>query len=195
MSHTTLFFSAFAPRPRPLDDHFILSTVGSEGSRLRSVLAATTPASLSKDQIRTVVDGCIWMLTPEAFRYFLPGFFKAGLENYAELSNFVAELIGALTRPEPGDVQQALERVAQIPTGMGLSPETLEQLRRQQLEWSNSGAPLKTFTERVESLSAAEGAAILAFLVLVRDTHGKDFPFHEPQIAIDRYWARYQTHK
>ena len=73
---------------------------------------------------------------------------------------------------------------------MGLDSETLQQLRQQQLEWFDSGEPLTTFRDRVAGLSADEDAAILDFLATIRDDHAEEFPFHEPEIAIERYWAQ-----
>lgn len=191
MSTTSLFFSAFASRLRLSDNQLLLSAAGAEGDGLRVLLAATAPGSLSPDQIRTEVEGHLWMLTPEAFRYFLPAFLNAGVQHYSSLGNFVTELIEALTEPSPDDVQEALDRVAQIPAGMGLTPNTLALLKQQQLDWYDSGMPLARFTARVHGLSLTEGTAVLAFLIAIRNAHGEDFPFHEPQIAIDRHWARY----
>ena len=166
--------------------------VGAEGDGLRGVLTVTDPADLSLDKVRAEVEGNLWMLAPEAFRYFLPAFLNLSVEHYDSLRNFVAELIGALTEPTRADVLQALNYAAQIPGGMGLTSETLRQLRQQQLDWYDSGKPLATYQERIADLSSAEGEAILDFLVAIWDVHGEDFPFNEPRIAIDRHWGRYQ---
>jgi hypothetical protein len=185
----TRFFPAFASRSRPGEDQLLGPTVGADGDRLRALLAATAPADLSPDDVRAEVDGNLWMLSPEAFRYFLPAFLNLAVERYKSVGNFVAELIGALTEPSRDDVVQALDRAAQIPPGIGLTPDTLRQLQQQQLDWYDSGTPLATFHERVVDLSPAESNAILDFLTATRDAHGDDFPFHEPQVAIDRHWA------
>jgi len=160
---------------------------------LRELLATRNSTELSLHEIRTKVEGNLWMLTAEAFQYFLPAFLQASLESYASVSVFVSELIGALTEPSRTDVVEALDRVAQIPPGLGLSGDMTELLRKQQLEWFDSGTPLAIFHERVDSLTPAEGAAILAFFVALQEAHGADFPFDELQIAIDRYWSRYRA--
>jgi hypothetical protein len=185
------FFAAFAARPRPADSGLLEETVGTEGAGLRALLAATGREDLSPQAIHKDVEGNLWMLTADAFRYFLPAFLDAGVEHYELLGNFVAELISALTEPTLEDIQKALDDLSQIPEGIGLAPDTLRDLRRQQLEWYNSGTPVKKFRARVDGLSAAEGAAILAFMEKIRDAHGEDFPFDEPQLAIDRHWASY----
>jgi hypothetical protein len=104
---------------------------------------------------------------------------------------FVSELVGALTEPSRKDVVEALDRGARIPSGLGF-PDDMTELRKQQLEWFDSGTPLAIFHERVDSLTPAEGAAILAFFVALQEAHGADFPFGELAIAVDRYWTRYR---
>jgi hypothetical protein len=186
------FFPAFASRGRPRDSELLSADVGAEGDGLRVLLAVTDPAEVSVDAVRAEVDGNLWMLAPEAFRYFLPAFLNLAVERYDSLRTFTGELIGALTEPSRADVVQALDRAEQIPADIGFTPETMRELRRQQLEWYDSGTPLASYQERIAGLSPAEGAAILDFLRTIRDGHGEDFPFDEPQVAIDRHWGRRQ---
>src|SRR6185436_893876 len=104
-----------------------------------------------------------------------------------------SELISALTEPSRDDVVTSLDRLAELPPGMTLSnPAVAEQLRKQQLEWFDSGAPTALFEERFSDLTDDEGAAILAFLEAFRDQQGASFPFGELDAAIERHWARYR---
>jgi hypothetical protein len=187
------FFAAFAARSRPPDSHLLRPTVGDDGDRLRELLAAKTPKELTVDEIRREVGSNLWMLGLEAFRYFLPAFLEAALEAYSDLSVFASELVGALTEPSRTDVEEGLERVAGILPQLGVPSDITEQLRRQQLEWIDSGTPTAIFHERVDSLTPAEGAAILAFFDALKAAHGADFPFGELEKAIDRYWARFRA--
>jgi hypothetical protein len=191
MKNQSAFFNAFASRPRPAAANILVPAANDEGGKLRTVLAGTTSAELSLSAIRDEVAGRLGMLTPEAFRYFLPAFMSAGISEYASLDTFVAELVTALTEPMLNDVHQALDRVARIPPEMGLSLDVFELLKQQQMEWYEGGGPQALFASRTEGLSPSEGAAILAFLVAIRDAHGEDFPLGDPQVAIDRYWARF----
>jgi hypothetical protein len=188
---TSGWSAAFAARPRPAADRLVESTVGREGDALRALLAAVEPAALSPAAIRGALEGSLWMLTPEAFHYFLPALMAAGIEHYPALAGFVAELVGALTEPAREDVMSSLDRLAEIPIRAGLPASTLGLLRQQQLEWYDSGAPRAQYAARVVGLSAEQGAAIHAFLAAIRDAHGGDFPFDELQVAIDRHWGRY----
>jgi hypothetical protein len=193
MSTKSRFFDAFAARPRPLATQILRPAVSHDGDRLRELLAMKTSTELTAYEIRTEVEGNLWMLGPEAFRYFLPAFLHASLESYTSISVFVSELIGALTEPSRADVVEALDRAARIPSRLGLPDDTIELLRKQQLEWFDSGTPVAIFHERVDSLTPAEGSAILAFFVALQEAHGADFPFGELEIAVDRYWARYRA--
>jgi hypothetical protein len=193
MNLRELFFDAFASRPQPSADRIIRSTVSRhESDRLRETLATSRSTEITDHELRTVVEGNLWMLTPEAFLYFLPAFLRASLESYGAVSVFASELVGALTEPSRVDVVEALDRLARPPFALGLPVDMLESLRKQQLEWSDSGTPAAIFHERFDGLTHVEGAAILAFLVAFQQVHGADFPFDEIKTAVDRHWARYR---
>lgn len=187
------FFDAFASRPRPLATQILRPAVNRDGDRLREFLAKKTSPELTVHEIRAEVEGNLWMLTPEAFRYFLPAFLHTALASYASVSVFASELVAALTEPSRADIVESLDRLNQIPPGLGLPKDMTELFRKQQLEWFDSGIPEAIFHERVDSLTAAEGAAILAFFGAFKETHGLNFPFRELEIAVDRYWARYRA--
>lgn len=194
MDHGPLFFGAFASRPRPPAERILRPEVsGPDGDRLRGLLAARTPAELTLHDLRTVVESNLWMLAPEAFLYFLPAFLRAALESYGSVSVFASELVGALTLPRRADVEDALDRAAGSGSGLGLPDDVAAPLRRQQLEWFDSGTPSAIFHERFDGLTRAEGAAVLAFLDAFREAHGEDFPFDELQTAVGRHWARYRA--
>ena len=194
MNLKALFFNAFASRPRPPATQIIRPGVSQhEVDHLRDLLARLTSTELTDYELQTVVESNLWMLTPEAFLYFLPAFLHASLESYASVSVFASELIGALTEPSRTDVVEALDRLARFQSELGLQDHMTELLRKQQLEWFDSDTPLAIFHERFDNLTHAEGAAILAFFVAFQEAHGADFPFGELETAVDRYWARYRA--
>ena len=194
MNLKAIFFNAFTSRPRPPATQIIRSIVSyHEGDHLRELFATKTSTELTNYDLRTVVEGNLWMLTPEAFLYFLPAFLHTTLESYDSVSVFASELISALTEPSRKDVVEALDRVAGLPSGLGLPDGMTELLRKQQLEWFDSGTPEAIFHERVDNLSPDEGAAILTFFSALQDAHGPDFPFGELETGINRYWSRYRS--
>ena len=187
-----LFSEAFASRSRPAATEILRPPVTPDGDRLRDLLA-TASSSLAPEDVRTIVEGNLWRLTPRAFLYFLPTFLDAALASYGSLSVFASELVGALTKPSRADVVEAIDRLEQGPPGLALPAKMTDALRTQQLEWVDSGAPEAIFHERFDALTAAEGAAILTFFEALQRAHGADFPFDEIETAIDRHWGRYRT--
>jgi len=164
-----------------------------EGNNVRELLASNTSTEPTDYELRTVVESNLWMLTPEAFLYFLPAFLHAPLESYASVSVFASELIGTLTKPSRTDVVEASDQIARSPSELGLPDDMTELLRKQQLEWFDSGIPTAIFHERFDNVTYSEGATILAFFDAFQEAHGADFPFGELETAVDRYWARYRA--
>ena len=187
-------FDAFAARPRPPAARIVRSGTAVSGDRLRKALGELGVDDITVDVVRTVFEGHLWMLTPEAFLYYLPALMDSSLTSYQAVSVFASELIGSLTQPSRADVEESLDRLQQLPPTAGLrDPRTADLLREQQLEWFDSGTPTKIFHDRFDDVSATEGAAILTFLEAFRDQHGADFPFDELDTAIERYWARFRS--
>jgi hypothetical protein len=187
------WISAFAARTRPACGQLINAGVGFEGNKLQARLSTVDRAELTPEMMRHEIEGSLWMLAPEAFCYFLPVFLSAGVAHYDRLTAFVAELVSALTEPRREDVVLALDRLEQVPVDLfGIDPEPLGLLRQQQLEWFDSGHPVSLYHSRIDTLTDAESATILHFLITIRDRHGDDFPFGELDVAIERRWGRYQ---
>ncbi len=192
MSLRSRSFDAFAARPKPLAAQLLRPGVSHDGDRLDELLADRDRSTLSVHELRTEVEGNLWMLSPEAFLHFLPAFLSASLESYASISVFVSELVGTLTEPSRADVLGGIERARQGSEDLRLADDTFDLLRKQQLEWFDSGTPEAIFHQRFDNLTATEGAAVLAFLDTLNEAHGEDFPFDELRIAIERHWRRYR---
>jgi len=189
MTSRATLFVAFASRPRPTMSQMLGPAVTGDGDCLRKLLAAKMAEELLAPDIRAEVAGNLWMLSPEAFRYFLPAFLRAALDAYSSVSVFASELIDSLTLPLREGVVATFERLGELPR---FPTDTLDVLRQQQLEWFDSGTPAAIFRERFEPLTAAEGGAVLDFLLEFQRAHGQNFPFDELQTAIDGYWSRYR---
>jgi hypothetical protein len=185
-------FNAFASRPRPTQ--ITRPAVGQhESAHLRELLSTKKPKELTANDLQTVVEGNLWMLSPEAFLYFLPAFLHLALESYHSISVFASELIGALTEPSRKAVVDALDEVARNQTELSLPADITDLLREQQLEWFDSGVPTAIFHERFDKLTHEEGAAILAFFDAFQQAHGADFPGDELGTIVKNYWSRYKT--
>jgi hypothetical protein len=186
MSISARLFDAFSSQPRPPGPAILRSTVGEHADRLVHLLSSRASDELSAQDIRAEVEGNLWMLTPDAFRYFLPAFLRATLDSYSTVSIFASELVSALTKPSREDVADAVARA-----GESLPEAIADEARKQQLEWFDSGTPATLFHERFDTLTPGEGSAVLEFLSAFRQAHGADFPLNELETAIERHWSRY----
>lgn len=186
-------FDAFASRPRPTAERIVRPQAGAEGARVRDPLARRAVSEVSVPDVTTVFEGNLWMLTRDAFLYYLPALMHLSLTRYDSVSVFASELVGALTEPSRDDVVASLDRFEQLATDPATrNPAVADLLRSQQLEWFDSGTPTALFHERFDDLHAAEAGAVLAFLEAFRAEHGASFPFGELDAAIGRYWARFR---
>jgi len=192
MDYKTYFFEAFALCPKPLSTQVFRSTINYEENNLHKLLVNVTSRELATSDIRTEIGGHLSMLAPETFRYFLPSFMYASLEEYQKVSVFASEFIEALTKPSRDDIAQSFERMAQIPNNLSFSNETTELIQQQQTEWFDSGIPGTIFHERVNALIDSESLAVLTFLNAFKEAYGEDFPFGELETAIERYWVKYR---
>lgn len=182
-------FAAFGQRARPGPERLVRSKTAVGADQLAAVLTQRSVDELGVDDITSVVETNLWLLTGEAFRYYLPAFLDLAVENYGRLSVFASELVGALTQPSGQDVADSAQRLAQLPPEVLREPATAEFLANQQREWFASGVPEAMFHERFDELSPGEAAAVAAWLEAFRDRHGEDFPFGELDAALDRHWA------
>jgi hypothetical protein len=193
MNLKATFYSAFAARMRPADDNMLRpEALYHEEEGVRDLLTKVAREELAPADIRTELWGNLWMLTPEAYLYFLPAFMATSLASYALVGAFVSDLIATLTEPTRADVVRSLDILAEMPPGIGFTEEIMGLLRTQQLEWIDSGVPQAYFHECVDIMTPAEGAAVLDFLLALQETHGADFPFGEVETAIERHWSRYR---
>jgi hypothetical protein len=159
----TNFFEIFASR---LPTESVLrASVGYDGDSLRKLLSQRTPEQLSVQDIRSEIEGNLWIFSSETFLHFLRSFLHLSLKSYRSISIFVSELVSALTEPCRTDVVEALDRFTQMPPNFGLPDKTSALMRQQQVEWFDSGTPLAIFHERFDTLTQIEGAAIYSFLL------------------------------
>jgi hypothetical protein len=184
---------AFESHPRPAPTNIVRPEIGSGGERVRDLLQNMTVDDVSVHDVNAVFEGNLWMLTKDAFLYYLPALMSLALTKYEKVSVFASELIGALTKPQRADVMRSLDMLDELPPELApFEGATADLLRKQQLEWFDSGAPTAMFDERFGTLSAGEGAAILEFLEAFREQHGANFPFGEVDAAIDGHWAQFR---
>jgi hypothetical protein len=185
-------FAAFAARPRPAADAILRPEAGREGDELRLLLAEESPETLSTKDVRAKIEGRLWMLGAESFRYFLPGLLLAALDPPGRPGPFAEELVDALTEPSRQDIEDMLDRIGRAPAQARLDEDVAESLQQQLLTWFDSGAPEAVFRDRFDDITQREGAAILSFLDRLRAENDSDFLEESLDRAESRFWSRFR---
>lgn len=179
---------AFGHRTKP-DRHQLLvsDALDPEREPLEALLAAKSPWELTPTEIRDVISGNLWMLTPAAFHYYLPAFLAAMLRDDGNLGLFSDEMVDSLTRPEVGDADLLLERF-----GGQSEVSFVSSLGSIYHEWYTSGWPETLFLHRYGTLTDAEKHAVLVSIERFRELYGDDYPDDELGEVIARYWEAYR---
>ena len=181
MIKTGDFHNAFKSNQRPKS---ILRTgVKQYPAMLVEVLSKASPESLSGEVIRTSIEGNLSLLSAEAFQFFLPAFMRICLEDHHANSFFASELVSSLTRPSRADIVQSIDLLEKNQRSLGVFSDNSE-LRRQQLEWFDSGLPTKCFQERVGLFTQRHKKAIIAFLSDIERRYSQYYPHGEIEKAI-----------
>lgn len=179
---------AFGHRKKP-DNHRLLVADAFDPERepLETLLVAKSPWELTPTEIRDVISGNLWMLTPAAFHYYLPAFLAAMLQDDGNLGLFSNEMVDSLIRPNVGDAELLLERFdGQSEVAFVSSLGSIYH------EWYSSGWPDTLFLHRYGTLTDAEKHAVLVCIERFREVYGDDYPDDELGEVITRYWSAYR---
>ena len=98
------------------------------------------------------------------------------------------EVIQTLTLPHASDTDRIRELAKLHPEMQPFSSDEWMQVLKTLADDYRTGAPERTFFERVSGFNTAQYKVIQQFLEYMSDVHGEDFPNREPQTAIERYW-------
>lgn len=104
----------------------------------------------------------IFLLSDEAFRYFLPGYMKVSVLYYDQADLVPDCVVHALTMPGPEDWREDDPKI--------LFHDKIDFLRK-----------MRPFT-------AEQKRVIREFLEYMDRVHGEDYPDHDPKVALQRYW-------
>lgn len=184
-------FAAFAARPRPAANRILRPEAGKEGDELRAFLATASRETLSAADVRAKIEGRLWMLGPESFRYFLPALMLTILEHPDELDPLAGELVDALTEPSRRDIEELLDRIGEAPVEARLDRDVTASLQQQLLAWFDSGSPQAVFRNRFDDITQTEGAAVLSFLRRLRKENDRNVREKSLDDAESRFWSRF----
>jgi hypothetical protein len=106
----------------------------------------------------------IFFLSFQAYRFFLPAFLTAAVKDYSRAPEIVDNLVSTL-----------------------LDPVTAQKLYHPTSN-SEDVVDMYTFVCRMDSLTCAQVEAVVEVLRFLSNYHLADFPYDEPQRALDGYW-------
>jgi len=139
---------------------------------------------------------CLSVMTPKAYRFYLPGYILAAIERYKEADVAVDALINGLVKPDPADSPYGRERARRLmeerPLVSGVQECVFAFLAHGvERSYAYEEVKEKQFMKRVEPLSLAQKSVVREFLEYMAEVHGSDFPRREPSLALDRYWGQF----
>ena len=106
----------------------------------------------------------IFFLEFQAYRYFLPAFLLASVNEYDRCFDITKDILTTLLQPV---TRQEMFR-------SGARQETV--------------SDLYSFTCRMRGLTCLQVEVIVDYLKFLCDYHLSDFPDNEPRLALDEYW-------
>lgn len=174
----------------PGDEHIVYDNSGThlECEEIKSALKGRHWHNVpfeTLDQLRSALP----FLSPEGYRFYLPAFMIIAIIDLRRRADVIPdEVIHTLTLPEASDIDRIRELAKLHPAMQPFASDEWEEILKKITATYGTGAPERTFFERVSGFSAAQCKVIHEFLEYMRDVHGAEFPNREPEIAIERYW-------
>lgn len=182
----------FAHVPYPGDEHIVRDNSGFdlECEKVKSALKGRHWRDVSfntLDGIRSALP----FLSAEGYRFYLPAFMVISVVDFPRADVIPDEVVQSLTLPHASDVDRIRDLAKRHPEMQPFSFDEWTQVLDTVAGLYRSGAPERTFFERVSGFSISQCEVIHQFLEYMREVHHEDFPNREPETAIERYWHRF----
>jgi hypothetical protein len=183
---TRLIGEAFGALASPGDDALVLGD-SVESVRVRAALAGRAWQDVSAAEIAGPLRDALGTLAPAAYRYYLPAFMTAVVNDFDACADAADGVVHSLTAPRRSDVEDIQQQ--------GRANPELQPFGR--AEWDQILATLRaahetleqTFATRMSGLDPRQADAVRAFLEHLASEHPADFARDEPRVALERHWA------
>ena len=136
----------------------------------------------------------IYFFSKYAFKYYLPAFMIAIIENFDELDDLPNIIIGMLLVPEREDIIKTYDKVKSYPP----IPEIKNQLTNDDYDYLKESM-LKTFErdrqwiyELLNEFNMEQCCAIKMFLEYMQKYEDELYESNNPKIVLERYWNKYE---
>lgn len=163
-----------SPIPAP---NQLLSYGGEEAEILRARFSGREWQQLSLEDL-TVVPGSVLILSPAAFRYYLPAYMAAVLRNYARAGCMIDSLVSRIIDPSHENISVEALRNLKTDSAIGISQAELEKVKAMLLEnelnATNTASAHKAYRDTMRSFNDSQLHAIGAFVGWLVTEHGAD---------------------
>ena len=188
---------AFGSMPYPGDDRIVDDYAGYDPERdeVKRVLKGHHWRDVSFDMLDNLRDS-LPFLSPEGFRFYVPAFMIYCITDFSRSDVASQSVINNLTIPSIADFEERRKETdefrASSPEDTRSPPDELyESALASQADFYHSGEKERFIRQRLSGFCPKQGKVIRLYLEYMRDEHGDQFMFNEPQIAIDRYWHQF----
>ena len=182
---------SFGGNTYPGDEDIVRDSSGSdpESIRIRETLKGKHWRDIPFDTLERL-RFALPFLSAEGYRFYLPAFMVASIIDFQRAGVIPDEVVLSLTPPLPSDVDRIRNLAKAHPEVHPFDEEEWDELIGATDRAYARGGPVEsTFLERVPGFTAPQLMLIREFLEFMRDAHGDEFPDHEPERALQRYWS------
>lgn len=168
--------TAFTNEPLP-DANQRISIQGVEGDRLSNALTGRSWKDLTLSDLK-VVPGSVLLLTPAAFKYFLPAYILACTNEYRKAGVLVDSLISRLIDPRLGKISLDALKSMRTDNAKGIAPDELEKIKQMLIREQTDSARIEPlhakYLSEFSKFSDSQLEAVIKFVDWLIEEHPND---------------------
>ena len=131
----------------------------------------------------------IYFFSKYGFKYYLPGFLLAIIEDFDELDTLPDIIVGMLSVPEKEDIIELYTKVKSYPKITGVIEINFDELEETMLKSFEGDKQWKL--ERLNEFNKEQCIAIKMFLEYMKKYKDELYESNNPEIVLERYWSKY----
>jgi hypothetical protein len=127
----------------------------------------------------------IYFFSKEAFKYYIPAFMIAAIENFDEMDDVPDIVVGAFTYKERSDIVEQRERLESYDPIPGMQKlDDMDEFEK--IALGHLQAWQENFLERMRMFDGQQIQAIINYLKYMEQYYEMDELYEDPKIAIER---------
>lgn len=168
--------AAFTNEPMP-DANQRISIQGVEGDRLSNALAGRSWKDLALSDLK-VVPGSVLLLTPTAFKYFLPAYMLACTNEYRKAGVLIDSLVSKFIDPRLGKISLDALKSLRTDNAKGIAPDELETIKQMLIREQTDSGRIKSqhakYLSEFSQFSKSQLEAVIKFVDWLIEEHPND---------------------